>query len=517
MRLSPLTSLAATIALTAGLLSPAHAVLVPGKKNSCAAVWDTGPANAVISSTGKPSTLTCTDGDPTCDADGLPNGTCIINLNVCTGEATPGCTPTPLTAPLTFNAPISKKNILGSVFHAPPVSPAGCGLAGTMSLALKVPKNPKKKTKPSKPVTLVMKDKGFVNKLKVQCVPSGTTPTVAVCPSRGGMPSQITFTVPGTGSDLDNGWTGISHNFPIINGSQLRYCLSGCDGTSTFDCTGSGATGTGSLNGATFGAPLPLLAANTPVCVVNRYMPNETLQGTFNLQTGVSGTSSPNGNLVSLFSDVYLRTTFPEVCPRCVIPGGGGDIGSVGKCSGTAKTPGADCRVDGKVVVAGQGLYLLSSACVPLGDSPPTSLDIELPLTTGTAKTLVGPKPCPDSAGAQTQDDNCGSAACNAGCTGTACVSHDADGNCIDAKGGISQFCCANNTSLPCFPTSAASKAAGLGSIVRTGKPVIPGGAQGTFAGTFCIAHTDSNLINTVTGLPGPGALLLPSTAVVSK
>src|SRR5262249_16451607 len=224
MRLSPLTSLAATIALTAGLLSPAHAVLVPGKKNNCSAVWDTGPANAPISTTGKPSTLTCTDGDPTCDADGLPDGKCVINLNVCVGEATTGCTPGTLSA-LSFNKAVSK---LGSVFHAPPVSPAGCGIAGTMLLTLKrAPANtttPLKKFKPSKPVTLVMKDKGFMNKLKVQCVSSGTStnPTVS-CPSRGGMPSQITFTVPPTGSDLDNGWTGISHNFPIINGSQLRY------------------------------------------------------------------------------------------------------------------------------------------------------------------------------------------------------------------------------------------------------------------------------------------------------
>jgi hypothetical protein len=169
------------------------------------------------------------------------------------------------------------------------------------------------------------------------------------------------------------------------------------------------------------------------------------------------------------------------------------------------------------VTVAGHGLYLLSSDCEVVGDSPPTSLDIRLPLTTGAAPPLVGPTPCPDSAGPQTNDDNCGSGVCNAGCTGTACVSHDADGNCIDAKGGISQLCCSTNTSLPCFPTSAASKAAGLGSIVRTGKPMVPGGAQGTFAGTFCIAHRDSSLINSVTGLPGPGALLLPEVATLTE
>src|SRR5262249_26060751 len=210
----------------------------------------------------------CTDGEPTCDADGLPNGTCIINLNVCVGEATPGCAPGTLTA-LSFNAPISKQTLLGSAFHAPPVSPAGCGIAGTMSLALKrVPKNaskPLKKFKPSQAVVLLMKDKGFKNKLRVQCVPPGSPGnTQATCPSRGGLPAQITFTVPPTGSDLDNGWTGTSHNFPIINGSQLRYCLDGCDGATTFQCTGTGATGAGSINGATFGAPLPLLTVGTP-------------------------------------------------------------------------------------------------------------------------------------------------------------------------------------------------------------------------------------------------------------
>ena len=54
-----------------------------------------------------------------------------------------------------------------------------------------------------------------------------------------------------------------------------------------------------------------------------------------------------------------------------------------------------------------------------------------------------------------------------------------------------------------CFATK------GGGSIIRTGAPAVPGGPQGTFAGTFCIAHTDSSLINSVTGLPGPDALLL--------
>src|SRR5262249_57458209 len=102
----------------------------------------------------------------------------------------------------------------------------------------------------AKRVTLLIKRKGFQKKLVVQCLPAGTGPSIVSCPKREspGLPSQITLTVPtadrahpelGNGSDLDNGWTGTSHNFPVIGGSSLKYCLSGCDGTSTFECTGT--------------------------------------------------------------------------------------------------------------------------------------------------------------------------------------------------------------------------------------------------------------------------------------
>jgi hypothetical protein len=174
----------------------------------------------------------------------------------------------------------------------------------------------------------------------------------------------------GNGSDLDNGWTGTSHNFPVIDGSSLKYCLTGCDSVSTFDCELSGTTAVSGdsnpLNGATFGAPLPLLAANVPVCVVNRFQ-DPVLTGHYNLQTGEAGTPD-NPNTVNLFSDVYLRTSFTgEVCPRCNVPGGGGKLGDKGTCSSSAKNAGAACVVDGEVTVAGKGLYLLSSACTPLG------------------------------------------------------------------------------------------------------------------------------------------------------
>src|SRR5262249_20779661 len=254
MRLSRLSSLTA-LALTAGLLSQAFAAEVPGKKGNCSAVWETGPAAVTVGNAR--STLTCTAGDSTGDADGVANGVCVVQLTACVGQAAQGCTPGTLTT-LTFTGATLKKL---SGFVAPPVSPPGaCGVPGTLNVPLiRVPKNtskPLKKYKNSKKVTLLMKSKGFQNKLVVQCVTQGAPGTPPTCPNREspGLPSQITLTVPtadrahpeqGNGSDLDNGWTGTSHNFPVIGGSSLKYCLSGCDGTSTFECTGSGGTSAG--------------------------------------------------------------------------------------------------------------------------------------------------------------------------------------------------------------------------------------------------------------------------------
>jgi len=517
MKFSRLSSLTA-IALATALVSHAHAAQVPGKGGNCSAIWDTGTAS--VSPSGTASMLACNDGDSTCDADGQPNGVCMIDLSACAGVAAGSCTPGALTS-LKFNGPAKKAGLV--------VPATGtCGSGVVLSLPLKrVPKKttkPLKKYNPSKKVALLMKAKGFTNKLIVQCLPPG----VGSCPVRADdptAPAQITLTTPvatdptqGNGSDLDNGWTGTSHNFPVIGGSKLTYCLSGCDGKTNFQCTGTGTTKLGTptatnpvVNGLTFGAPLPLLTTGVPVCVINRYQ-DPQLTGMFNLQTGEAG-SAASPNVVKLFSDVWLRTRFPgEVCPRCNVSGSGAGIGSTGTCSSSASNAGAPCRVDGEVSVAGGGQnpYLLSSDCSPLGDNPQPNgtLDIQLHFTTG-ATSLAGPLPCPDSAGPQTQDDNCAGGSCSATCTGNACVGKNAKGECIDAKGGIAQLCCSTNTTTPCFPTK------GGGSITRTGTPGTNGQTM-VNATTFCIARTQSTLINATTGLPGPGALLLPAEVKVT-
>jgi hypothetical protein len=510
MRIIRLSSLTA-LALAGGLLSQADATVVPiqkGKASVCSAVWDTGVATATPGANPKqPWTLTCADGNPDCDSDGVQNGSCTVEVNGCAfADDVAGCTPEPLTR-LAFNGVVRNK-LLGFL----PVPTGGgvavCGTPGRIVLPLK-----KNGQRPSKKFALVANVRTASGKgknvLRVQCTPPAGGSTF-VCPDTvSGQPKQITFTVPAEGDDLDTGFSGLSHNFPVVEGSELKYCLTNCDGTADTTCDASGDTGANTLNGETFGAPLPLLSANTPVCVINRYQPGP-VTGSFDLATG------QGESLVRLFSDVYLRSGLgDEVCPRC----GSGPIGSSGRCSGTATNAGAACRVNGLGRVEsgspGRQDYSLSSDCNPTGELV-GSLDIQLPMTTGTTSSPAQPnpgcptcpsKPCPG----QTQDDNCGGSSCSAQCTGSACVRTNAQGQCIDAKGGISQLCCAGNTSLPCFPTGSGQ------AITRTGSPVVPGTpAGGVFAANFCIPAA-GGIVSAVAGLPGPGALLLPAVGEVTN
>jgi len=98
---------------------------------------------------------------------------------------------------------------------------------------------------------------------------------------------------------------------------------------------------------------------------------------------------------------------------------------------------------------------------------------------------------------------------------------------CQDVKGGLSQTCCNGDTTIPCFPT----RPGGPG-IVRKGKPVVPGLADGiawpnptypkdaeglVTASTFCIPGTGQFSVDQVAGLPGPGAVTFNVQACVYK
>jgi hypothetical protein len=51
-----------------------------------------------VTATDGESGVVCVDGDPTCDIDAVPDGTCHFAVQVCTGTSTPTCDTTPLSA-----------------------------------------------------------------------------------------------------------------------------------------------------------------------------------------------------------------------------------------------------------------------------------------------------------------------------------------------------------------------------------------------------------------------------------
>jgi hypothetical protein len=503
MRLIRLSALTA-FAVAAAVVPHASATIIPAQKgNLCAAVWDIGTATAATGVRLKsPWQLRCADGDQACDGDDTLDGKCDITVGACIFATYYGCTPEPLTQ-LKFSK--SSRKLQGFV-GLPPSGAAACGVSGKVSLALKG----KKKNKPSKKLTVVANFKSDPtgkgkNALVIQCMPNAS-----VCPEvASGLPRQLTFQVRQSGSDLDLGQSGLSHDLPVVFGTTLKYCPTGCDKSSNPNCTLSGTTGTGSLNGATFGAPLPL-SEDDPVCVINRYQ-GTTIDGTFNLQTGEGGGD------VNIVSEVYLGVP-GDVCPRCnndlVFASA---LGTQGHCGSGAVNEGAACLINGTVTVMGSAnpQYKLSTDCEPSGAFI-GAVDIKLPLTTGTAQAITGANPCPGQTG-----NNACSGSCQQGiCTG--CQASSPPGVCLDAEGGIKQYCCSNDTTVSCFPTGPPDN----GSIVRSGTPVVPTPpwpdaaypktANGSvFAATFCIPAAN-DLISGVTGLPGPGALILPFDLTVS-
>lgn len=520
LRLQSIVGGLLALGLTLGPVPASFADLVAGggnAKSDCyveedVAGWTTGT-----------NVVTCNEGTDACDTDGIPNGVCVFKVALCPNQTgVTGCTPAP---PLTA---ITVKSKPKGTILANPTDLAGttCGAPTDITVPIKVTK--KGKQKPGKVKLLIKakssgKPKTDPDKLILICNPAPVA-TACLVPNPAGGPDEIDLQTGDSGSDLDNGWTGISQNFPVPPRSKVKLCLSGCDASTNPVCDASGDTGAGSLNGPTFGPPLPLIAQSVPVCVINRYQPGP-ITAKINVQTGE--VDATNSLAVNLFSDVHLTLT-NQVCPRCK-GNGAPQFGGTGKCDGGPNVN-QNCTIDSIINVpqaAGSPLYALSSGCPPDPSqlAPGSTLNIKLRLTTGTS-TLTGPKPCTAQPGEPTglvvQDDNCHGMPCNATCTGIACVSHDSLGRCIDSKGGISQVCCAGSSITPCFPT------AGGGAIVRTGTadppaPVWPDptypktSTGGILVTTFCEGATGVGTINSTSGLPGPGALILPGTQILKK
>jgi len=466
--------------------TPAAALVASGHpaKAACYAEWQvTTPG--LTANRGKAG-VDCQDGDPACDIDGKADGVCTIGVSVCVFQSDlAGCTPQPIK-----DVKLSRKAQKLSIARPPlPASAAICGQADLVSLPLRAGK---KGPKPSKTVNLQMtavssgRPRRATAALALRCVPNSGA---GQCPANpAGGPRALDLAIAQTGTDLDNGWTGGSQNFPLDYGTVLHACLKDCDASGATPCTGDDAA-TSQVNGPTFGAPMPLFTV-APVCLVPRYGGQKFTDIVANVATG-----DIQGNL-HLLADIYI-TSPAELCPRC----SGSSLGVAGTCD-SGPRQGQACTTDGIVTVAtapGNKRFTLSSDCPPAGT--PATLTITLPLTTGTSTLQpTGSKPCPG----QVQDDNCAPGVCNVNCSA------------VPARlGGQNQYCCSGDGTTPCFPTSLAS---GIGRLERTGTAqvpmpsgdVYPKTANGVLVATFCEPVTRVTVVDQPTGLPGPGAAVLP-------
>jgi hypothetical protein len=215
-------------------------------------------------------------------------------------------------------------------------------------------------------------------------------PTTTTLPSEGRCPNRVELTlVSGTGNtctsnadceigscnttigrcqtptELDTGWTGISHDADVTDGVTIAANLNNCG--SAPECGQCNVTGLrpdgnicrcagdnrqvcdrpfaadaddcgGGMCNCYLGSPLSLSAGNTPVCVVNRFAQNIT--GTANVSTGNGAT------LVKLRSVVYLGESLTEPCPTCIGDPTPLDGVRGGTCALGANA-GASCDADG--------------------------------------------------------------------------------------------------------------------------------------------------------------------------
>ncbi len=497
---------------------PSAWALVPGGKvghADCLAEWRVTTRN--VTPTRGTSALDCQDGDPSCDGDGEQDGTCTFNVAVCGNQTNPR---RPQCAP-----PDSSTRFRHlSKGLEPPRSESGSGCARATPFRVAV-RGTKRGSTPSRRLRLRMTATSGgmrdVNRLALRCTPAPRTcPAPGTCPPNPAgpaEPNEVILSMAGLGPDLDLGWTGRAHNLLIPGATTLQVCLEDCDASADPVCATRILTGAGTANGVFFGPPLPILAGGVPICLVREYEAPVFTGGTADLATGALEAT------IGLRARTFL-TDAEQICPRC----------QEGRCQGGANDGGA-CTVD--VTLPGPGAdgarYELSRDCLPSEAALAATTSLTVPLTTATSTLAPLPggddeRPCVaqegEPAGVSPQANACGGV-CDATCTDDACAMQVPDpvtGSeevpvCIDAKGGLSQVCCADDTSVPCFATPLARVGLAEPPLPAWPSPVYPKQGKLVAVGTFCEPATGVMTIDAVVGLPGPGAISLPAAATWQK
>jgi len=375
---SALRSSLACLALVATWVgAPAATALVLGggpANTDCYAAFDGVTANRGMTG------VDCTDGDPSCDADGFADGTCTFKIRVCAGvSGVRRCQPRSVER---ISVRGRGKGTVSVPLPPLPATTESCGAFGRVS----VPAGPQFPADPQPgqlKLSLVARAMGHRrrdhDRLVLRCHPSPNP-----CPDPSCGPNMLSLTVSDAGSDLDLGWMGVAHNIPIPGGWSLRFGVFGCDGHTNPVCEveGPGLIGPRDL---TLTVPLPLLVAGVPGCIVPR-LATQGITGTANVQTGEFDA------VVNVLADVYL-TSADHVCPRRVgeAPAVDGMAAHNGLCDSGA-WQGSGCVVDGREVVvgaAGDPTYGLSSECPPAMNALAGTVPLTIHLTSGVS-TLTG-------------------------------------------------------------------------------------------------------------------------------
>jgi hypothetical protein len=294
-----------------------------------------------------------------------------------------------------------------------------------------------------------------------------------------------------------------------------------------------------------FGPPVPLVAGNVPTCVLPRVT---RVGGTANVDEG-SGSIE-----FDLEAVVHLGGGLLTPCPYCDADRTPGDGAREGVCVGglddgrdcdaesgnsTFPAPGGgratlDCFPDPGTNVSGAGLHIdvvlstgqstLTSG-VPCSSAPGApwcpcgvcSLDPTRPCfcdadcgDAGTCDAPTGTAMAPNACdGGRCEDVGNGEGACPAGpqdryCdgvvrpTGKGLISCATNADCAPEAVGVDAGACAIAQARPCFLVPIRAQGAP--------SPVAPLGAA-----LFCAPPTNSVAVNSATGLPGPGRLVLQS------
>jgi hypothetical protein len=447
----------------------------------------------------------CGDGDRSCDTGNTP-GRCDFEVGVCVNNVDPRfpkCVPSGIDAgDITLRSRKADSDQLQSLRDAvAALLPADAATnTCTTPVTLSVPLNRgsngrfRKRTVSLKLKATAAGGLKDSDRLSLRCLPAPVEPPQ--CPvNTGGGPNRMTFRV-GADSDLDAGWTGLSHNIGVVEGSLFFACLDDCGTSGDSVCTGLGETDTngksGTANGKTFGPPLPVTGA-VPACLVNEYREDITLTA-IDLATGALDAE------LRLASKVHLSSSPLSPCPVCDARS---VIGARGTCLGGARD-GQKCTVEGL-----SGFGNMSSDCLPAPADLAATITIDLDLTTGTT-TLPADDTC-------TGQGNCAcpgqtrSNDCDTTCSADACPS--------GVNMGVDQLCCTKaGTGRGCFAGDVTRTGAALAPAPAWGDAVYPKAVDGLeLAATFCTPATATNIINVFSGLAGPGAILLPGSLVVER